>query len=122
VYKKYPDAERVDFVVSRKQSVTHHLQEAHIEIKKWLGLSIPKLRELVGEIIPASMEDRLPLQCADLLCWHQQRYFGNTETAKDHDRLIKLGTNTDGVNHRWEPKELLAIAETMMPLPSKTAD
>jgi hypothetical protein len=77
VYKKYPSVDKVNFVVSRKQKVTHHINEFHEEVQKLIE---PPLKGLMGELIPGSMEDTLPLQSADLLCWHFQRYY-----AKNHE-------------------------------------
>jgi hypothetical protein len=72
VYKKWPEAKKVDFVVSRKQGVTHHLGEFKEELQRFVE---SPLQDLVGDLIPASMEDRIPLQSADVLLWHLQRYY-----------------------------------------------
>jgi hypothetical protein len=90
---KYEDAEQVDFVVSKKQVVTHYIQEAHKDLGGWLGRRHPTLAGRMGDIIPASMDKRMPLQAADMLCWHLQRHFrqnsytsGHPTTSVDHKR------------------------------------
>jgi hypothetical protein len=115
VYRKYPCAEKVDFVVSRKQKVTHHINGAHDDVRKLLGAIEPRLQQMMGEIIPASMEERLPLQSADFLCWHQQRLYAGTSHPVDDERLTVLKNSADGYVQRWGPKELLSVAERMMP-------
>jgi hypothetical protein len=35
------------------------------------------LAHLVGEVIPASMQDRVPLQAADVYCWHESKFREN---------------------------------------------
>ena len=119
VHKKYPNAEKVNFVVSRKQNVTHHLHQAHIDARNWLEDAYPQLKGMMGEIIPACMENRLPLQCADVICWHQQRHYAKTAHRADYKRLMRLG-DIDGHTHQWELKDLWGIADRIMPLPPKT--
>ena len=56
----------------------------------------------MGEVIPSEMEERLPLQAADVLCWHHQR------------DLAGLG-QTPPLPTRWQRDQLEQIADSMMP-------
>ena len=68
VYHSHSDASRVDFVVSRKVKVTHHVRKFKDELKGFLEPDYPDVASLIGDLIPASMEDRVPLQAADVCC------------------------------------------------------
>jgi hypothetical protein len=69
----HPEAEKVDFVVERNGDITKHIQEFHSHLAADLeSLGEPSLVKLVGELIPAGKE-RIPLQAADVLCWHTGR-------------------------------------------------
>jgi hypothetical protein len=115
VYKKWPEAKKVDFVVSRKQEVTHHLREFKDELQRFVE---SPLQDLVGELIPASMEDRIPLQSADVLLWHLQRYYAagrdqykmNPVDRMRTAELIQNG-NLDGKIHEWDKKDLEELAD-----------
>ena len=72
-WKYRPDAEKIDFVVEKNGEITDHIKEFYA------GMAIaceanghPELISLLGDLIPAGKE-RVPLQAADLLCWHTQR-------------------------------------------------
>lgn len=88
VYGHYPDAEKVNFVVSRKKKVSEHVRDFHEMLKAILA---PPLSALVGDLIPGDMERTLPLQFADVSCWHMQRYFAKTMERVDESRLWYLG-------------------------------
>jgi hypothetical protein len=70
VYSSFPDVERVDFVVSRKNKVTTHIQQFHDELRSVLEVRDPRLADLVGRLTPGDMAESPGLQAADLLCWH----------------------------------------------------
>lgn len=90
VEKFYPDADKVDFVVERNGDITKHIQEFHSHFAANLEfIGEPGLVKLVGELIPAG-KDRIPLQAADVLCWHTGR-FRNPETM-DADDVRRYGT------------------------------
>ena len=115
VYNKWPEAERVNFVISRKKKVRHHIGTFRDELQK---LMKPPLVDLVGDLIPASPEDQLPLQAADALLWHIQRYYASGRdqrkmNASDRIHLANLIHNggLDGTVHTWERSELVEMAE-----------
>ena len=115
VWNKWPEAEKPNFVASKKRDVTHHVGEFKEELQKILD---PPLNGLVGELIPASLENLLPLQSADVLLWHIQRYYAagrDQYRMKPVDRmraaqLIHDG-NMDGTVYAWEKPDLERTAQ-----------
>ena len=91
VQENFPDVERVDFVVSRNQGVSGRFTQFKDSLRDFFKQENPALAPLVGDLIPASMEDRVPLQAADLLCWHMQRMLSNTADAEDERNWKILG-------------------------------
>jgi hypothetical protein len=115
VHNKWPEAEKLDFVISRKKKVSHHIATFRGELQQFVK---PQLFGLVGELIPARMEDGIPLQSADVLLWHLQRYYANGQdqrrmNASDAMRLAQLIQNgtLDGTIHTWERSELEQMAD-----------
>jgi hypothetical protein len=106
----HPDAKRVDFVVSKKGKITSRLKTFHDELRTIID---PELKDLIGELIPATMEERLPLQAADVLCWHFQRFYAKTMDTTDERRLGILTTDTAGYPHTWERGELEEFTERL---------
>jgi hypothetical protein len=86
-----PEVEKVDFIVERKLGVTKHIQEFHSELAATLkAQGKGSLADLVGELIPAG-KDRVPLQAADLLCWHlARRQQPKTMNAADMRRYKRM--------------------------------
>jgi hypothetical protein len=99
----YPDAKRVDFVVSKKGKITTRLKSFHEEMKRIID---PPYRDLIGELKPATMEERIPLQAADLLLWHMQRHYAKTLDQVDQRRLGILVEDLKGNPHEWTRSEL----------------
>lgn len=92
-----PDAERVDFLVEKNGEITDHLKEFYAGIPislEYIGL--PQLIPLMGDIIPAG-KDRVPLQAADVLCWHTRRHNEGTLDAKGLMRY-------ENIAHRIGPR------------------
>jgi hypothetical protein len=106
----YPKAEKVDFVIEKKKEVfpaIHDFHEGLAESFKKFG--VPRFAELVGELIPGDKK-RIPLQAADLLCWHTQRLAASarnpaiTFSDVDSQRLSKLARI--GMGQTW-PREMM---------------
>jgi hypothetical protein len=90
VAKHHPEAEKVDFIVERKGHVTKYIQEFHAQlVPMFKFLKLPDVAELVGELIPGGKE-RVPLQAADLLCWHTARAKSMSMGAMDRKRYQVL--------------------------------
>jgi hypothetical protein len=85
----HPGAEKVDFVIEQKPDVTKYIQEFHSQLALCLeAIGEPSLSTLVGNLIPGG-KDRVPLQAADVLCWHSCRP-PETMDAADIRRYAKL--------------------------------
>jgi hypothetical protein len=115
VHRKWPEATKVNFVVSLKHGVSNHIKEFKEAMRDQLD---EDLRNLLGDVFPASMDTMLPLQAADVLMWHIQRCFSMGMDQRkmepcDGGRLGKLlqHGDTDGTIHKWERAELEQMAE-----------
>jgi hypothetical protein len=100
------NAEKVDFVIEKKREVFPAMHDFHEGLKEsFLHNELPRFAELVGELIPGDKK-RIPLQAADVLCWHLQRHFANTRNPSipfsdiDRQRLSKL--TKLGMGNVWE--------------------
>lgn len=113
---KHPDAEKVDFVIERKEGVfdkLEHFYESYAE-----GLTIVGESELIkymGELIPAG-KDRIPVQAADVLCWHASRLAVGNLAGDDYRRtrkmLKRLGNNIE-LEDKMHRDLALVFAEKM---------
>jgi hypothetical protein len=107
---RHPEVKEVDFVVAKKGKLTDRLKYFHEEVKRLLD---PPLSDLVGELIPATMETRLPLQAADIVLWHMQRFYANTMDTTDERRLNVLMKDTDGIPHEWKRSDLERFTDSL---------
>ena len=65
---------RINFAISKKRHISHHIQHGlRDELIKGMEEANPALARLFGDVLPLTMEDHMPLQAADVLCWHLQR-------------------------------------------------
>jgi hypothetical protein len=70
------DLRKVNFIVSRKQNVSHHLRnDVKTAMDRYFESDHPELAKIFGDIVPLTMEDHPPLQAADVLCWHMNRAY-----------------------------------------------
>ncbi len=109
VEKWHSDAEKVDFIVERNGEITKHIQTFHSSIADVLQqLGKGSLARLMGELIPGG-KDRIPLQAADVLCWHMGRA-RNPETMDDDDiRRYNSLADIDGMRVPIEESDVNAI-------------
>jgi len=85
-----PDVEQIDFVVERNGPITKHIETFHGEIAGVLrAIKADHLARLVGDIIPGG-KDRVPLQAADLLCWHTQAARAGKLSQADAQRYARI--------------------------------
>ena len=98
--KYHPEAEKVDFIIERKAQVTRHIQDFHSQLAQALeAQGAASLARLVGELIPGGKE-RVPLQAADVLCWHSARSQQvGTMDAADKRRYAKLAHRSGCLSH-----------------------
>jgi hypothetical protein len=73
IYFQHPDAEKVDFMVERKDGVWEKLEKFYEGLAFGLDhIGKPELKKYMGDFIPVGKE-RVPVQMADMLCWHVSR-------------------------------------------------
>ncbi len=101
----FPDIEHVDFVVSAKGKIPDQYKLYLAGIKGRL-----KRSELVGDLIPADPKTRLPLQMADVFCWHRRRHYQTDEASYNMIRLAQVRTFT----HEWKSDALRDFTEAMI--------
>jgi hypothetical protein len=105
-----PNVEKVDFVVERKKEVFGAMLDFwQLLPESFSRHGLPHFAEMMGELIPGDKK-RIPLQAADLLCWHTQRCMANAKNPSitfsdtDRERLSKL--TRFGIGTTW-PRELV---------------
>jgi hypothetical protein len=105
-----PNAEKVDFIVERNGNVTKHIQDFHSTLaQQFTEFGKPSLAQLVGDLIPAGKE-RVPLQAADLLCWHTARA-ESPETMDDADiRRYRLLASRNGTRETFSNEQIAQMA------------
>ena len=73
VHSEYPEAEKVDFLVERKDGVFEKLKQFYAGFAESLNyIGRPELVKYLGELTAVGKE-RPPVQAADMLCWHVSR-------------------------------------------------
>ena len=119
LYRKRSDVSRVNFVAEEKEKVTHHLKHIHADL---IRLVESPLKGRIGEFKPGRKETVVPLQAADLLCWHIQRYYVAASKAgtslprlepTDNRRFDKL-MRTTGYRHNYTSEDLRYMAEKLL--------
>jgi hypothetical protein len=89
-----PDVEKIVFNISRKQYVSHyiarHFKDSMIPYLEQRGLH--QWARLVGDFVPLSMEEHMPLQAADVLSWHLRRYMCGLLKGEDVENAEQLDT------------------------------
>jgi hypothetical protein len=87
---RYPDAEKVDFLVENNSEITKHIYEFYKTMPEALAYSRnSKLIKLLGKFIPGG-KDHAPLQAADFLCWHARRADAGTLDERSAQRWQKI--------------------------------
>jgi len=109
ISERRPDVSRVNFVVSKKQRISHYYQLFRDEMRSFLLPLAPNLAALVGDLVPRSMEDQMALQAADVFCWHLQRHYAKSLTDEDSLNLALL-CESSGTGHEWTSQELETFA------------
>lgn len=112
-----PKTEKVDFVIEKKREVfpaMHDFHEGLSHAFEYIGL--PRVAKAVGELIPGDKK-RIPLQAADLLCWHTQRLVSSARNPSisfsdvDRQRFAKL--TRIGTGHTWERQMIEELCGTL---------
>jgi hypothetical protein len=80
---EHPDLRKVVFNISRKKIISHHLQtDLYDAMVAYLRTFNPAVAKLFGDVVPLIMENHMPLQAADVLCWHVQRLYAKRESEE----------------------------------------
>ena len=95
--------------------ITEYIKGFHGDLAGGLKfIGEPDLAPLVGQLIPAS-KDRVPLQAADVLCWHKRRSMHpETMSASDVRRYWNLA-RLSGHHHPISKEEVSKIAAALLP-------
>jgi hypothetical protein len=109
----HPEAEKVDFVVEKNGATTKHIQDFHSALAQSLeALGNPSLARFVGDIIPGE-KGRIPLQAADLLCWHTARSrHPETMDLADRRRYATIA-HRKGTYEQISNEQVFRMAETL---------
>ncbi|MGA8739918.1 MAG: hypothetical protein WB561_01885 [Terracidiphilus sp.] len=117
VLSLYPKTEKVDFVIEKKREVFPAMHDFHEGLgESFRNIGLPRFAEIIGELIPGDKK-RIPLQAADLLCWHTQRFAASVRNptitfsevdSQRYAKLIRLGTG-----HTWEREMIEELCDTL---------
>jgi hypothetical protein len=109
-----PAATLVNFVCSSKnKKITKGLNAIMDVTRAYLMDNWPERAPLLGNLIPASPQLQLPLQSADVLCWHLQRYYSGTFDRTEESRMWYLLKERDGAIHNWEREDLEVFVKAL---------
>ena len=106
--EKDPNVEKVNFMASRKGHLSDLLQKVFKDSMQAVFEERDMLKHaaMVGDFIPLSMEDHMPLQAADVLSWHMRRYLCDA-MKEDEDFKIAKKLDNGNIRHLHMPKEML---------------
>jgi len=96
VHRDYPEAEKVDFLVERKEGVFERIKQFYdgfAESLKQIGH--PELIKYMGELNGVGKE-RVPVQAADMLCWHVSRGDLGLLEGRDANRAATIFSGRKG--------------------------
>lgn len=114
------DAEKVDFIVERKDGVTQVLSDMFERLRvNYPELGAPEYAAIMGELIPGGKE-RVPLQAADVACWHIQRQDQGTLDPIDYKRLDRIGSKFGqhfNMKDEWTKRMAANLERTKVPNP-----
>ncbi len=87
-----PTLRKVIFNISRKKGVSHHLEHSlHDATLEMLENRHPKFAPMFGDVLALNMDDHMPLQSADVFCWHLQRSYSMSK-PEDPDTMRNIIT------------------------------
>jgi hypothetical protein len=114
VYQQHPECEKLDFIVERKTGVTKYIQEFHSTLHGVLAaLGLPHLSKLVGKLVSAGKEC-VPLQAADLLCWHTARCNQPNMMDSDDIRRCKVIAHLNGHKASLDSETISQLASVLL--------
>ena len=93
---KYPDTEKVDFLVERKEGVFEKIEQFYASFEASLDyIGQSKLKKYLGDLTAVG-KDRVPVQAADMLCWHVSRADLKKLDGRDADRAATIFHGKNG--------------------------
>jgi hypothetical protein len=109
----FPKVEKVDFVIEKKKEVFPAIHEFYEGLRdNFVSIGLPHFAQIMGELIPGDKK-KIPLQAADVLCWHTQRHAASsrdpskTFTEVDRRRYSKITQKGYGRTWEWQMIEEL---------------
>lgn len=102
VSRNFPETEKVDFVIEKNGKMTSHIKEFYSVMGECF--LDPSLRKFLGDLILGG-KDMVPLQAADVVCWHDRRHEAGLLSPLDAVRYGKL-SRMQGFRHEWTNEEL----------------
>jgi hypothetical protein len=110
---KHSDITKITFNISRKKYVENYIRDlVRDAIVRHFADFRPGLENLVGDVVPLSMEDHKPLQAADVFGWHLQRICSGNVTPEDEFNATAITANAVGLT--FSEKMLEETAESTL--------
>ena len=92
---------------------SHYLRsEVRKEFIKYLERHNLPLARFMGDVIPLTMDLHSPLQAADVICWHLNRFYANALDDESLANMHKL--NEKGIVGQEFDADMLADMEAML--------
>lgn len=111
VSREFPEAERIDFLVERKTSVSHHLPDFTSALAQSLELLGRRhLAKLIGEVVSAKNKESIPLQAADCFAGHLRVFRAGTASRTDVRRLERMLNGRGYMGNGATDDDLIAMA------------
>lgn len=105
-----PDCDRVDFLVEEKAGITHLVERFERDTRDFLNsFNDEGLGELLGCCRPVP-KARIPVQAADVVCWHLQRGSLGLMDSCDTRRFFALRDYRSRSHHQWTDEYLERFA------------
>jgi hypothetical protein len=113
VRKLHPDAAKVNFVFAEKEETKKGMKLVVDGARLFLAAKAPEVAKLFGDFLPDIPEKEIPLQAADLICWHLQCNYRGGFPRTDENRMWYLLKERDGDLHVWTKETLDEIADVL---------
>ena len=108
----YPNVEKIDFIVERKNKITSRFDDFYADFPSVLSyFGYPELIGLLGKLNRGD-KDRAPLQAADVWTWYVERAEDKNLERGDIRRLFHL-TNKIGIHHKVDKEFLDQLAQSL---------
>jgi hypothetical protein len=84
-----PDIHKITFNISNKKTIENYIRrDVREAMVAYFETTNPYLATLLGDVLPLPMEMNMPLQAADVLCWHLQRKIhANNSTQEEKEDI-----------------------------------